>query len=433
MLFKDITLVDETYTAREHMNILTDGKTITYLGAEPPKGYTGEVYNGKNKVAMPGFFNVHCHVPMTLIRGYGEGLPLDRWLNERMFPFEALLTPEDMYWGAMLGMADMISSGVVSFTDMYMDMDGISKAVEEAGMKANLSHGCSAFSDYVHFTDVNGYKGIHYLMDYMKTAGHGRIIGDASIHAEYTSTETLVREIAQFAKEHHLRMHTHISETQKEHEECKARRGGLTTTQWFHKCGVFDVPTTAAHCVFIEGDDYDILAQKGVTAVHCPSSNLKLGSGIAPVKKMLERGIRVGIGTDGAASNNNLNMLEEVNLASILQKGANNDPLFLGTQQTLELACKNGALSQGRADCGCIKVNNRADIVVYDLDKPHLQPVFDVLANILYAAQSSDICLSMIDGKVVYKDGVFAGIDIEKAKFHAARIKDEKLKALAKG
>ncbi|WP_312641705.1 amidohydrolase [Hydrogenoanaerobacterium sp.] len=430
MLFKNITIIDENYEAQEHMNLLTDGKKITYIGKDMPAGYEGEIYDGSNKVAMPGFFNIHCHVPMTLIRGYGEGLPLHRWLHERMFPFEALLTPEDMYWGGLLGMAEMIASGAVSFTDMYMEMDGISKAVEESGMKANLSHGCSAFSDDVHFTDVNGYKGIHYLMDYVKNANHDRIIGDTSLHAEYTSTETLVHEIAQFAKENHLNMHTHISETQKEHEECKQRRGGLTPVQFFNKCGVFDVPTTAAHCVWIEGEDFDIMKEKGVTACHCPSSNLKLGSGIAPVKKMLEKGIRVGIGTDGAASNNNLNSLEEVNLASILQKGANNDPLFLGPQQLLELACRNGALSQGRADCGSIKVGNRADIVVYDLDKPHLQPVFDVLSNIMYSAQSGDICLSMIDGNVVYKNGVFTGIDLEKVLFHVNRIKDEKLAQL---
>ena len=433
MLFKDITIIDENYAAQEHMNICTDGNTITYIGKELPENYTGEVYDGKNKVAAPGFFNVHCHVPMSLIRGYGEGLPLDRWLFEKMFPFEALLTPEDMYWGALLGISEMISSGAVSFTDMYMEMEAITKAVEQSGMKANLSHGCSSgFEEGIKFKDVNGWKGIHYLMDYVKTSGHDRIAGDASIHAEYTSNAGFVREIAEFAKEKNLRMHLHLSETKKEHEECKQRRNGMTTAQWFESLGVFEVPTTAAHCVWIEGEDFDILARNGVTAVHCPSSNLKLGSGIAPVRKMLESGVRVAIGTDGAASNNNLNCLEEVNLASMLQKGAAMDPLFMGTAQTMELACKNGALSQGRANCGSIKVGNRADIVVYDLDKAHMQPVYDVLANVLYSAQSDDILLSMIDGKVVYKNKEFTNIDIEKVKYNAERIAKEKLSTLAK-
>lgn len=430
MLFNDITVIDGNYKAREHQFLLTEGKTITYLGAVPPAGYTGEVYNGINKAAMPGFFNAHCHVPMSLIRGYGDGLPLHRWLNERMFPFEALLTPDDMFWGALLGISEMLASGAVSFTDMYMEMDGISRAVEEAGIKANLSHGCSVFAEGVHFADVNGWKGVHYLMDYVKAAKHDRIIGEASLHAEYTSTDTLACEIAAFAKENGLHLHTHVSETKKEHEECKARHGGKTPAQWMEACGLFDVPATAAHCVWAEPCDFEILARHGVSAVHCPSSNLKLGSGIAPVRKMQEAGVRVCVGTDGAASNNNLNMLEEVNLASILQKGTEHDPLFLGSQALLELACKNGAAAQGRANCGSLEVGNRADIVIYDLDKPHLQPVFDVLSNLLYSAQSGDICLSMIDGAVVYQNGCFTGIDIEKVLFHANRIKNEKLAKL---
>lgn len=430
MLFKNITVVDDAYEAKESMYLETKDEKIVYLGEQPPKDYKGEVYDGKNKVAMPGFFNVHCHIPMTLIRGYGEGLPLDRWLHERMFPFEALLTTDDMYWGAMLGAMELIRTGGVSITDMYMEMPGIVRAVEESGLKANLSHGCSAFDDQTTFRDVNGYKGLQYLRDYQKSASHDRIRGDASLHAEYTSTESFVREIAAFCKDAGLRMHTHISETRKEHEECKGRRGGLTPTQFFNRCGVFDSPTTAAHCVFIEGEDFDILAEKGVTAVHCPSSNLKLGSGIAPVRAMLDKGIRVGIGTDGAASNNNLNVLEEVNLASLLQKGACNDPLFMGPKQLLEMACRNGARSQGREDCGSIKVGNRADIVVYDLNKPHLQPVFDVMSNLIYSAQGEDVCLSMIDGRVVYQDGEFPGIDKERVYHEVNRIKAEKLAQL---
>ena len=430
MLFEDITLIDENYEAQEHMCLCTDGNIITHIGKTPPQGYTGERYNGKNKVAMPGYFNLHCHVPMTLIRGYGEGLPLHNWLHDKMFPFEALLTPEDMYWGGLLGIAEMLASGAVSFTDMYMEMDGIARAVEESGIKANLSHGCSAFSDDVHFKDVNGWRGVNYLIDYVKTAGHDRIIAEASLHSEYTTTETLMREVAAFAIDNSLQINTHISETMKEHEECKARRGGKTPTQWLNYCGVLEVPVTAAHCVWAEPEDIEIFAKKGVTVVHCPSSNLKLGSGIAPVKQMLEAGVRVCVGTDGAASNNNLNMHEEITLASILQKGVTQEPLFLGAKAMLELSCKNGAAAQGRAGCGAIKVGNRADIAVYDLDKAHLQPVYDVLSTLIYSAQASDICLTMVDGKIVYKDGVHTGIDLEKVIYNVRRIRDEKLAKL---
>ncbi|MFV0350781.1 MAG: amidohydrolase [Oscillospiraceae bacterium] len=429
MLFRDIAIADQNFAAQTHMNILTKGNRIVYIGKDPVLDYSGPVYDGKNKIAMPGFFNVHCHASMTLLRGYGEGLPLHRWLTERMFPFEALLTPEDIYWGATLGIAEMIRSGAVSFTDMYMEMDGMCRAVEESGIRANLSHGCSSTPE-TRFTDVNGYKGLQYLMDYTKSCGHDRIIGDASIHAEYTSSDALVEDIAAFAKQNGLRMHLHLSETKKEHDEAKQRRGGLTAGQWFEQRGVFEVPVTAAHCVWIEDADISILARNGATAVHCPSSNLKLGSGIAPLKCFLDAGVRVAIGTDGAASNNNLNCLEEVNLASLLQKGSSMDPLFMGTAQTLQLACQNGAYSQGRADCGSLKEGNRADIVVYDLDKPHMQPVFEPIANVLYAAQADDIVLTMIDGKEVYRDGEFKTIDIEKTKHHAAQIAQNKLRIL---
>lgn len=162
MLFEDITLIDENYTAQEHMYLSTDGKNISYIGKTAPQGCAGERMSGKNKLAVPGYFNMHCHVPMVLLRGYGDGLPLERWLNEKMFPFEDLLSSDDMYWGSVLGIAEMLASGVVSFTDMYMNMDGISRAVEEAGIKANLSHGCSAFAPDAHFKDINGWRGVHY-------------------------------------------------------------------------------------------------------------------------------------------------------------------------------------------------------------------------------------------------------------------------------
>ena len=433
MLFKNITLVDENYKVQKNMNIVTEQNKIAYIGSEAPDNYKGEIIDGNNKLAMPGFFNMHCHVPMVLIRGYGEGLPLHRWLTERMFPFEDLMTSEDMYWGSLLGISEMLSSGVASFSDMYMEMDGICKAVEQSGIKANLSHGAAGgLSPETPFNQTNGWKGMQYLLDYTKNAKNDRIIGDASIHAEYTANRTLVSDIAKFAKENYLRIQLHLSETQKEQSECKERRDGMSPAEWFLSLGVFESPTIAAHCVWLDNNDFDILSKHGVTAVHCPSSNLKLGSGIAPLKRMIDKNINVTIGTDGAASNNNLNMLEEINLAALIQKGANHDPLFLSTNEIIKIATHNGAVAQGREDCGSIKVGNRADIILFDMDKPHLTPVYDELSNILYSAQSEDICLNMIDGEVVYKDGEFTNIDIEKVKYHANRIKEEKLKILSK-
>lgn len=430
-LFRDITVVGEGYQVSQGMNILVEGERIVSIGPKAPDGFAGEVYDGRGKVAMPGFYNTHSHVPMTLLRGYGEGLPLREWLFGRMIPFEALLSDEDCYWGSLLGIAEMLSSGIVSFTDMYMHTPGIVRAVTESGIKANLSHGYSTHLSTARFVDSPAGEGTRYLMEAAKDCPGGRLVADASVHAEYTFGEGIVAaEIGDFCEKAGLRLQVHISETKQEHEACKRQRG-VTPTRFFDDFGLFRVPTTAAHCVWLDEGDFEILARRGVTVAHCPSSNMKLGSGVAPIAKMIERGIRVSIGTDGAASNNNLNGLEEVNLAAMVQKGTTGNPLFLGPSALLELACRNGALSQGRDDCGTIAAGNRADIVVYDLEAAHLQPVYDVLSNLLFAGQASDIALTMVDGRILYRDGEYATIDMGRVIAEAKRIRAEKLAILA--
>lgn len=431
MLFRNITIADENFELQDNMNILVEDDTITYIGKEAPEGYKGEEYDGVNKLAIPGFYNNHCHIPMVMLRGYGEGLDLHRWLFEKIFPFEALLTAEDMYWGSLLGIAEQVASGAVSFRDMYMKVEGTIKAVDESGIKANLTNGfTSGIGSSAGIKDVGGMKDIEAIRAYTAKVEHNRIIADMAIHAEYTSDVALVKDVAAYAKENNMGMHIHLSETQKEQEECKSRRGA-TPAEYFEQYGVFKVPTTAAHCVWLDDCDFEILARNGVTVAHCPSSNLKLGSGIAPVQKMIEHGINVTIGTDGASSNNNLNMLEEISLASMLQKGINHNPLLLAPKEILQMASVNSAVSQGRSNCGVIKVGNKADILVVNLDTPNMRPSIDVLSNLFYSAQSSEIVLTMVDGKVLYKNGEFKTIDIERVKFNVDRIVTDKLSQLS--
>ncbi len=429
MLFNKISVVDDSFSLRRDMYLVTNGSRIEYIGKEKPLNYEGEVYNGENKVVLPGFVNNHCHVPMTLLRGYGEGLPLHRWLTEKMFPFEAKLTGEDIYWGSLLGIAEMVKSGVVSFTDMYFEIELMAQAVSESGIKVNLSHGLSYNSKKPSIFELQGYKDTERMLDIASRDKTGRLKIDIGLHAEYTSRESLVREVAHYARERNLIVHTHLSETQGEHDNCKLKYG-KTPAEYFAECGLFDQPTTAAHCVWVEDSDIEIIKSKGVVPVHCPSSNMKLGSGFAPIKQMIEAGIPVTIGTDGASSNNNLNMVEEIYLAAMINKGSTQDPEFMYPAQLLKLATINGAWAQGREDCGSIKVGNKADLVVFDMDKPHLQPVFDELANILYSGQSDDICMTMIDGQIVYKDGEFKTIDIEKVMHKAVGIKERILSEL---
>lgn len=412
MLFERISILDEHFSVVRECYVGTQGDRIAYVGTERPEKDFGARYDGRGKVLLPGLVNTHCHVPMTLLRGYGEDLPLDRWLNERIFPMENTLTGEFVYWGSLLGIAEMVASGITSFSDMYFFCDDIIRAVRDAGISANISKGVTSF-DGGSFYGSGDYQKTRALVEtYAGKADDIRI--DACIHAEYTSNERVVREVAEFAQENGLRIHLHLSETRKEHEACKLRRGGKTPAAYMDSLGVFDGPVLAAHCVWVEESDIELLAAKGASVAHCPASNLKLGSGVAPVAKLLAKGVRVTIGTDGASSNNNLNMFEELTLAGLLARGTGYDPTLLPPQQLLRMATVEGALAQGRRDTGLIREGYLADLCVVDLQKPHLRPVHDVLANLASSAQAADVCLTMARGRVVYQDGDFRTIDIER-------------------
>ncbi|MDO4328803.1 MAG: amidohydrolase [Lachnospiraceae bacterium] len=421
MLIKDITILDGEFRMVEHTNVMIENGQFQYVGQESVNDNTGEIIDGRNRLMMPGFYNTHSHVPMTLTRGLGEGLSLSDWLTKKMFPFERKLTGEDCYYGALLGAMELIAGGCVSISDMYFHIMDIAQALDEAGMKANICHGLSASDPDVRPEELKGWKDMEKLWKQVKQREDDRIRVDVGLHAEYTSTDALVRAAVGFAKDQGLRIHTHISESQKEHEECKKRHGGQTPVQYFRSCGLFENPVLAAHCVWLEEEDLEIMAEHEAVISHCISSNLKLGSGIAPISRYLDRGLNVVIATDGAASNNNLNMMEEIHLAAMAGKGRFQDPTILAPEQVLKMATINGARAQGRLDCGVIKAGNRADFIILELDRPHLVPVHDLLSNLVYSAQSSDLYMTVIDGKPVYRNGEFLTIDRERVMYEAVR------------
>jgi 5-methylthioadenosine/S-adenosylhomocysteine deaminase len=355
---------------------------------------------------------------MTLLRGYGEGLPLQRWLSERVFPFEDKMTAEDTYYASLVGIAEMLSCGVTSFSDMYSFCDEICEAVKLSGIKANISRGIVEFGDGGLYGSQRHLESER-LIDNWNGACGGRIIAEAAIHTEFTTNERVVREQAQYALSRGVGIHVHLSETKTEHDEGFARRG-VTVARYFEDCGIFESRITAAHCTFITPGDMDILARHGVTAVHCPSSNLKLGSGIAPIPDMLSRGVNVALGTDGASSNNNLNMFEEMHLAGMIHRGAARNPELTPAAQIIKLATSGGAIAQGRLDTGAIKVGNRADFAVIDLDRPHLTPIHDLTSSVVFAAQGSDVVMTVVDGEVVYRDGEFPRFDVRDAMARAS-------------
>ena len=421
MLFADIDILDENFNHQAHQWVGVKAGCINYIGdAAPPDAASyREVYDGAGKLLMPAFYNAHAHAPMTLLRGYAENLPLQAWLNDMVWPFEAKMTAEDNYWATLLSCAEMARYGVVSFSDMYFHTDERVRAVAEAGMKANVCESemyfeSKPFSEYATFAKCEEYVAKYH------GAYEGRIRIDYNIHAEYTSNPQTCADIAAVAKEKGLRMHLHASETKSEHEECKQRHAGMTPIQYFESLGVLDVPTTAAHCVWCEPADFDILRARGAFVAANPASNMKLGSGYAPIPAMLERGVNVCLGTDGMASNNNHDMMQDMYLLALLYKGSTGDPSVVTPQQALLAATRTGALSQGREDCGLVKCGMKADLAVFDVSGPSWVPMTNPLVNAVYAGHGSDVCLTMCDGVTVYRDGVFPTIDIELAKAEVA-------------
>lgn len=413
MLFKNISILDENLDYKENMFVVTDGGKIIYVGADAPEKYEGETYDGTGKLLMSGFYNIHSHSPMSLLRGYGENMMLSDWLNKRIFPFEAKMTAKDNYNGSLLSIAEMIRGGVVSNSDMYYQTPALVRAAKESGFKTNLSVPVLCF-------DNSSLRDLPVFAEMTSMDADGTLVKcEYSIHAEYTSTPKVVRELAEKAKSDGRSIHIHLSETKSEHDECIARHG-MTPTAYFESLGVFDVPTTAAHCVWADENDIEIMRRKGVTVACNPTSNMKLASGFANVKLMLEKGVNVGLGTDGSASNNTLDMINELKMFALIYKGITGDPTVVTPKQAVAAATLNGAAAQGR-NGGLVKVGNDADLIVLDTSRENYTPAHEMINNIVYSSNSRDVIMTMINGKVVYKNGEFMTIDIEKAKYEAKK------------
>lgn len=417
MLFERIGILDENFEYQPDRWVGVKDGRIAYVGAEAPKDAEtyGERYNGANKLLMPALYNAHSHSPMTLLRGYSENMPLQKWLFDHVFPFEAKIQPVDCYWGTLLSCAEMARYGMVSFTDMYFYMDQVAKAVIDSGLKASLCDDLITPED-VRLDDLPLRNTMDALVRDFHGAADGRLMIDCGIHAEYTTQPRAVADMAEYAAQRGLRIHVHLSETKLEHEECKERRGGMTPARYFQSLGVFDVPTTAAHCVWVEEDDIRIFAEHGVSVANNPASNMKLASGFAPIPQMLEAGVNVCLGTDGMASNNNLNMFQDMYLMALIYKGAQLNSAVVKPQEVLRAATRSGALAQGRTDCGLVKEGMRADLCVLDTSGPQWAPMTHPVYNVVYSGCGSDVVLTMADGNVVYRDGVWPTIDVERAK-----------------
>ena len=402
-----------------------DGSVIDYIGESRPAAPYDREKDMSGRLLAPGLINCHGHTAMTLLRGVGSDLPLQEWLFEKMMPIEDKFTARDIQVGNALALLEMISTGTTSYSDMYFHADTAVENAVAAGIKANLCRPNQCFNPEETYAQNTRAKESIQLFKDCNGMADGRVLIDFSIHAEYTNFPHIVEAYSADCKALGGRMHIHLSETKKEHDECVAKYG-KTPARWFNDLGTFDSPTFAAHCVWVTEEDMALMKEKGVSPVHNPTSNMKLGSGFAPIPRMLELGLNVALGTDGAASNNNLNMMEEMHLAAVLHNGFTQDPTLMKPAQVLNMATRNGARLQGRGDTGSLEVGKKADIIAIDLTRPHLFPNVDPLALMTYSAQGSDVVMTMVDGRILYENGEFLTLDADRI-LHAAKTCVERL------
>lgn len=418
MLFSNITILDENFEIKTSQYVKVTDDRISYIGSEKPAdGYTRE-YNGKGRLLMSGFFNGHGHSPMALMRGYGENMALQDWLHKKIFPFEDKLDSNAVYWGTMLTMAESIRYGIVSTSDMYYFCEDMARAVTESGAKANISRSITNptgadVSELVSFSEMKSfYNSFHNTAD-------GRIKVDMSLHAEYTSNPQTAAALADYARTlEDTVMHIHVSETRTEHEECISRHG-LTPAAYLEKMGLFDIPAIAAHCVYSDDNDLEIFKKRGVTVASNPVSNMKLASGICDIRKILNKGINLAIGTDSVASNNSLDFMEEMKVMAISCKAHTSDPTAVTPTDALKAATLGGAKAQKRADSGLLKEGYKADLIVVDISQANMHPVHSLINNLVYSGSGKDVVMTMVDGKVLYDNGEYTTIDLEKTIYEA--------------
>ena len=408
LLIKNVELLQTPNGVMQ--NIAIEDTKITYVGKEIPTGHeAADVVDGKGKLATAGMVNTHGHVSMTLLRSYADDMALMDWLENKIWPIEAKMDANDIYWGAMLGIVEMLKGGTTCFADMYCFMEDVARACLETGIRANL---CRGLIGVAPDADVKLAEN-DVLAENWQGAGNGLIRVTYGPHAPYTCPIPYLEKVIKAAADHKAEIQMHLCETKFEVESC-LKEHGVTPIKLMDSLGMFELGTIADHAVHLTEEDMEIMAAKKVRVAHNPQSNLKLASGIAPVAKMLEKGICVGLGTDGASSNNNLDMLEECRAAAMLHKATTFDPLVVPAAKAWEMATVDGAKVLGFENLGKLEAGQYADIVLWDNHKPYWYPRHNKLSQLVYAANSSDADTVFVAGKKVLESGKLLTFDEEK-------------------
>ena len=407
-VFQHAALVtaDPEFHVYKNGTLAIEGEKIVYAGPyrEFPEA---EVLDVSGHVILPGFVNGHVHMPMVYFRGYADDMNLQDWLDKRIFPKESLHTKETQYHGALLAAAEMTRTGTTTVNDMYYDGFQTARALKEAGLSGIVSS-CLLES-----------KGDHeeVLQSALELAELYR--DDPNIrtalapHAEYTNSPAFLERIGNIALETSQPIHIHLSETYREHEECIGRHQ-MTPAALFESLGMMRVPMFLAHCVYVTEEDMDIIKRNGASVLHNPCSNLKLGSGVAPVPRMLEKGLKIAVSTDGCSSNNTLDMWEEMRFTALIHKGVNRDPEAVNAKTALYLATRGAAEALGYTDRGALSPGMRADFIVASMQEPAMLLDTDVTNLIVYSGNSRDIVMTVAGGEILYDHGVYKKIDTER-------------------
>lgn len=417
--FKDILAVlpiGETFEVRQ-TNVYVTDNIISGIDTPPENFKADRVFDGKNKLLSVGLINAHNHAYMSVFRNSADDVLFEEWLNEKILPKEDLLTDDDLYWGTQLSCLEMLKSGTTTFLDMHISKNIVPKAVNDVGMRAVISKGLVGSGNAQYGLDrlawakeeIENYKD-NPLLSFM-----------LSPHAIYTCDGDFLKIVTEEAKKLGVGLHIHMDESPVEHREA-LEKYNMTPVEYVNSLGLFDVKTICAHCVQLTDSDIDILAQKGVSVAANPVSNLKLANGIAPIKKMLEKGVNVALGTDGPGSNNGQNMFREMNFHALLHKGINHDAVAVGASDTYKCATINGAKALNLENIGELKVGNKADLFVMDINQPQFYPRNNMLGALCYSARGTEIETVMVDGKILIENGKSTTLDEEKIYYNASKV-----------
>lgn len=415
-----ITVNEQNEVIRQGAVAFEDGR-ITYVGFTPQVvSEYDEVIDAKGNIVMPGLINTHGHAAMSLLRGYADDLPLQEWLETKMWPLEGQFTSDHVKWGTYLSIVEMLRTGTTCFMDMYDHMDQVAEAVEQSGMRARLARGIIGLCP----EDVQKQKLEEATSFARRWQGQadGRITTMMSPHAPYTCPPAYIQQIVEKAHELNLPIHIHMSESLREVEQ-NVQDYGLRPPGHLERLGVFDRPTLVAHAVHLTDEELDLLASRDVKVSHNPISNLKLASGVARVPDMQSKGITVSLGTDSSASNNNLNLFEEIKMVALLHKGVNYNPVVVPADEALRMGTRYGAEALFIGDqTGSLEVGKKADFIMVQTNRAHFHPFHDPISHLVYATSGYDVQDVFVDGKALVRGGELLTLDEEKIIFEANRM-----------